>query len=735
MGKWTRRAFLATGTIVGGGLLIGAGTAVFIRPGHRTPKLAKMFQGEDEVMVNAWVKLLPDNSIKVIVPHAEMGQGVHTALPMMLADEMDVDWSQVSMEEAPVHPEYASMHIARDFMLPMEVPTVLEDTLNGVFLKAAQAMNFQITGGSFSVRGTGVWGMRRAGAGAREILMRAAAEEWQVPLAELATEKGHVLHLASERKVPYIDLAEAAAGLKASDQPTLKQPDEFKIMGTRVERFDIPAKVDGTAVFGVDVELPDMLYGCVRCAPVFGATVTSFDASAAKSMPGVKAVVDIGNGVGVVADKYWRAKKALDQVEISFSENEAQQLDSEQIFSKFRADMDSAVANGDEEEDFTKGDARKLLAQAEDVIEAKYRVPYLAHATMEPLNATARVRDGSIELWSGLQNPLGTKNFLAEEFELEPENVKINNVYLGGGFGRRAQQDYPTQAVKLAQAVPGKAVKMIWSREEDIQQDRYRPAIVSRFRGALDADGYPQAWENQFVDKHEPVEAPTIPYKVDNQYVHYTGSPTHIPFGPWRSVDHTQHAFFTESFIDELAHHAGQDPFEYRAHLLREEPRFLKVLQMAAKMADWGKTMPEGWGQGIAIQRSFGTIVAEVADVNMSSGSPKVERVFCAADPGFAVSPDAFKAQMESGINYGLTAALYGKIDIDKGAVVQSNFHDYHMLRMQDAPEIDIEIINSGEKIGGAGEPGTPPIAPALTNAIYAITGKRIRELPVSDHV
>ncbi len=736
MGKWSRRAFLATGVIAGGGLLIGTGIAIGIRPGHRTPELAKMFQGDNEIMVNAWVKLLPDNSIKVIVPHCEMGQGAHTALPMMLADEMDADWSMVSMEEAPVHPEYASMHIARDFMLPIEVPTVLEDTLNGVFLKAAQSMNFQITGGSFSVRGTGQWGMRRAGAAARELLVHAAAEEWGVPETEITTENSHLIHAASGRREPYISFAEAAAAHKGPDNPKLKSPDQFKIMGQKVARYDIPAKVDGTAVFGVDVDLPNMKYACVRCAPVFGSTLKSMDASQAENMPGVLSVVELDNGVGVVAERYWQAKKALDKVVAEYNEPDTALSDNDTIYAQFRQDMDSAVAEGKEQEDVKLGDARGQLDKAENVIEAEYLVPYLAHATMEPLNATARVSGDRIELWSGLQNPLGTRNFLAEEFGFEADKVVINNVYLGGGFGRRAQQDYPKQAVQLAQSLPsGTPVKMVWSREEDIRQDRYRPAIISRFKGALDDTGMPIAWENQFVDKHEPVEAPMIPYAVENQFVHYTGSPTHIPFGPWRSVDHTQHAFFTESFIDELAHAAGQDPYQYRRALVKDNPRFLKVLETAAKMGDWGKALPEGWGQGIALHQSFGTIVAEVVDVNMTSGKPKVERVFCAADPGYAVSPDGFAAQMESGIIYGLTAALFGQIDIKDGAVQQSNFHDYHMVRMKDAPAIEVEIINSGEKIGGAGEPGTPPIAPAVTNAIFAINGKRIRELPISKHV
>jgi isoquinoline 1-oxidoreductase beta subunit len=355
---------------------------------------------------------------------------------------------------------------------------------------------------------------------------------------------------------------------------------------------------------------------------------------------------------------------------------------------------------------------------------------------MEPMNCTAWVHGYKLELWAGLQNPLGIRNLLADTFDYDEENVEIHNVYLGGGFGRRAMDDYPIQAAKLARALPGVPVKMIWSREEDIQQDFYRPAVMSRFKASLGNNGEPIAWENQFVDKHEPVEAPTIPYAIDNQFIHYTNSPTHVRFGPWRSVDHTQHAFFTESFIDELAHAAGKDPYQYRYDLLSGDIRVRKVLEAAAKMSDWGKSMPEGWGQGIALQRSFNTIVAEVVDVDMSSGKPRVDKVYCAADPGYAMSTDGFKAQMESGIVYGLTAALYGEINIKDGAVVESNFHNYKMLRMNEAPDIEVQIINSDDQsLGGGGEPGTPPIAPALTNAIFAISGKRIRELPVSKFV
>ena len=734
MGKWTRRAFIASGTLVGGGLLVGVGVGVAIRPGHRTPELAKIVESGDEVLVNAWVKILPDNSIKVIVPHSEMGQGVHTALPMMLADEMDADWSTVSMEQAPAHPEYATFHLARHVILPGKVPGIVEDTLTGVFLKASEIMSLQITGGSFSVRSTGQLGMRTAGAAAREMLINAAAEEWQVPASEIRAENSYLHHDASKRSAPFANFAKLAASLKGPEQPTLKTPDQFKIMGQSVERLDIPPKVDGSAVFGTDIDLPGMKYAAVKAAPVFGSTVVSIDSAAAEKMKGVIKIVDLDTGVGVIADSYWQATKALQSVLVTYTESAANKLSTAGMFEQFGQDMDAAVANGKEQEDLVKGDARGTLAQSDNVVEAEYRVPFLAHATMEHMNCTAWVHDGQVELWAGLQNPLGTRDFIANKFGYETDKVTIHNVYLGGGFGRRTLPDYPQQGVQLANALPGVPVKMIWSREEDIQQDHYRQAVISRFKAGLDESGTPISWENQFIDKHDPVEAPYIPYAIDNQFIHYTSSPTHVPFGAWRSVDHSQHAFFTESFIDELAAAAGKDPYHYRRDLLAEEPRIRKVLDSAAKMAGWGKSMPAHWAQGIALQSSFNTIVAQVVDIDMSSGKPRVDKVFCAADAGFVISPDGFIAQMESGIVFGLTAALYGDITLKDGAIVESNFHNYKMVRMNNSPDIEVKIINSGEPMGGAGEPGTPPIAPAVTNAIFAATGKRIRELPTSKH-
>ena len=728
MSKLTRRAFLTAGLIVGGGLIVG----VAIRPGHRTPKLAKFMQKNDEVLVNAWVKLLPDNSVTVIVSHAEMGQGAQSALAIMLADEMDVDWDSVTIEEAPAHDEYANFHMAREFLLPGKMPGIVNQTINGVFLTISKSIALQVTGGSFSVRSTGERGMRVAGAAAKDLLIQAAAQEWQVAATEIRAEKSVLYHDATNRKAPYIEFAKTAAEQQGPEFPTLKTPEQFNLMGNEeIQRLDIPEKVDGTATFGIDVVLPGMKYATVKTSPVFGSTVESVDSSAAEKMKGVIMVVNIGDGVGVIADSYWQAKKAIAAVKVTYTASKWDSTSSESIMAQFRSDMDKAVTNGDEETDFSEGNARKVIESADNVITAEYSVPYLAHITMEPMNSTALVKDGKIEVWGGTQNPLGIKAAIAEYADTDAENVVVNNVYLGGGFGRRAMTDYPIQAVKLASALPGVPVKMIWSREEDVQHDFYRPAIVSRFKAALGDSGLPTAWENQYVDKHEPKEAPYIPYQVDNQFVHYIESPTHIPFGPWRSVDHSQHAFFTESFIDELAHAAKQDGYEYRRKLLQSEPRYLKVLDAVAKMSDWDRPLPQGWGRGMAIHGSFNSIVAEVVDVDMSSGSPRVDKVYCVADAGFAYCPNAFKAQMESGIIFGLSAAMHGEITIKNGAVMQSNLHDYKVIRMNTAPDIYVEIINSGERTGGAGEPGTPPIAPALTNAIFAATGNRIRELPV----
>ncbi len=730
MGKWTRRAFITTGVLAGGAVIIG----VAIRPGNRAGKVAPLIAGEDETVFNVWVKISPDNTVTAIIPHAEMGQGVHTTLAMMLAEEMDADWNYVSMIEAPARTEYANYALAKGYTVgDVDFPAFLVDTIDGIFLTATQMMSLQITGGSTSVPMTGQYAMRVAGAAAKAVLLQAAAETWNVPLEELTAKNSHIIHGNSDRSAPYADFSRQAAELSQPVKPILKSPDEFTILGTDVQKFDGPAKVDGSASFGIDAQLPGMKYATVKASPVFGTNVKSVDETSVQDMPGVRKVVNLDTAVAVIADGYWQAKQALDKLEVVFEESGNATVEQSEIFGQFASDMDAAIAKGDEIVDFETGDVDAAIATAARTVEAEYRVPYLSHATMEPMNCTAWVHDDICELWTGTQNPLGFAAEVAGVLDMDLEDVVLHNQYLGGGFGRRAFPDYAIQAARLASEVHY-PVKLIWSREEDMRHDHYRQASLSRFKAALDSSGNPTAWVNQYVEKHDPKEAPYIPYGIDNQFIHFAESQTHVPWGFWRSVDHSLHAFFTESFIDELAFETGQDPYQYRHDLLEKSPRFREVLDLAAEKSNWGAPLPENWGRGIAIHRSFGTIVAQVVEVEVTEGKVRPRRAICAVDAGFAMHPDGIKAQMESGIVYGLTAALYSEISIHRGAVSQSNFHDYPMLRMNESPDIETYIINSGEKIGGAGEPGTPAIAPALVNAIFDATGKRIRELPVKLH-
>jgi isoquinoline 1-oxidoreductase beta subunit len=730
MGKWTRRAFITAGVAAGGVVVFG----VAIRRGDRSGKVRELVAADGESLFDVWLKIAPDNTITAIIPHADMGQGVHTALAMMLADELDADWSTVRFEEAPAHKEFANYSLAREFSAPgMEFPAWLVDSVDGLFFRATQMMGLQITGGSLSVRTTGQIAMRVTGAATRAVLLEAAANEWQVPVSELDARNSAIRHAASGREASFAHFAPAASALSLPDKPALKATDEFRIMGTSPPRFDVPAKVDGSAVFGIDASLPGMKYAAVKAAPVFGGRVVAVDESTVQNLPGLRKVVNLGDAVAVIADGYWQAKKGLDRLGVEFSDGGNGAATQDGIFSQFADELDSAAAEGSEENDFVSGNAAAALDNAAQVLEAEYRVPFLAHAAMEPMNCTAWVHDGRCELWLGTQNPLGFAQQVAKAIDMDQSQVILHNQLLGGGFGRRAFDDFAIQAARIAADTPY-PVKLVWSREEDMRHDHYRQASISRFRGGLDASGNAVAWHNHYVNKHDPEEAPHIPYAIADQAIVYSESETHVPWGFWRSVDHSLHAFFTESFIDELAVAAGRDTYEYRRELLTGAPRFAAVLDLAAEKAGWGQTLPANMGRGIAIHRSFGTIVAQVVDVEIVEGKPRARRVVCAVDPGYAVHPDNLAAQMESGIAYGLTAALYGEISISEGAVRQSNFHDYRMLRMNDAPDVETHIINGGGILGGAGEPGTPPVAPAFTNAIFDATGIRIRELPVSKH-
>jgi isoquinoline 1-oxidoreductase beta subunit len=729
MKKWTRRAFIGAGVLAGGTVIFG----IAIRPGNRASKVAGLIAEKGETVMNIWLKIAPDNTVTAIIPHSEMGQGVHTTLAMMLADEMEADWSKMKFQEAPADKEYANFALLRGFVTGnADFPKFLQETMDGVFLTAVKSLDFQITGGSGSVRFTGQHAMRIAGAAAKFMLIQAAAENWKIPAEELQAENSRVTHSASNRSATFAELAPAAAQIKKPTQPKLKSQDEFTIMGTSKPRFDIPAKVTGEAQFGIDVVVTGMKYATIKASPVFGAKVKTVDTTISSGQYGVQKILNLGNAVVVVADGYWQAKTTLDSLSVEFETTENSKVNQQELIDGYRKAMDSDLAEGNLEKHRDSGDVKKAFENAVTIVEAAYQLPFLAHATMEPMNCTAWIHEGKCEIWCGSQNPLGVRAAIADLLEFDLANVIVHNQLLGGGFGRRAETDVMKQAVLIAKEV-GYPVKLIWSREEDTQHDVYREATLSKMRAGLDASGQPIAYDHQFIFKHHPPEAADIPYDIPNQLIQYSSPKSFVPWGNWRSVDHSTHGFLTESFIDEMAHAAKQDPLSYRRNLTKNDARFQKVLDLVQEKSNWASPLPANWGRGIAIAQSFGSIVAEVAEVEVNvEGKVKVHRVVCAVDAGFAIHPDGFIAQMESGIIYGLAAAMTGEITIENGAVVQGNFHDYPVTRMEDAPKIETYILNSGNPPGGAGEPSTPLIAPAVTNAIFNAIGIRVRQLPIS---
>jgi len=703
-GTLDRREFLKKTAAGGTALVIG-----FYLPSkqNRLPLL-------ESLRMNAWVRIASDNTVTLIIDKSEMGQGVVTSLAMLLAEELECDWKKVKTEFAPAAPEY----------------------FNPLF-------GLQGTGGSTSVRAS--WGpLTKAGAAAREMLVAAAAKQWYVDPSACHAENGAVVHTATNKRLSYGALVAEAAMHPVPPSPAPKDPKDYKYIGRPVKRLDTPDKVRGRAEFGIDVRLPKMQHAVVARCPVFGGQVKSFDATKAKAVRGVKQVVQISTGVAVVADNTWSAMEGRRALQIAWDEGHNAANSSEAIRKLYfeRAGQPGAIAR-------KEGDVEAALAGAAKKVEAAYEVPFLAHATMEPMNCAADVRADGCDIYAPTQFQTFNQNTGAKITGLKPEQVRVHTTYLGGGFGRRAEQDFVAEAVELSKAV-GAPVQVTWSREDDMQHDFYRPAVYCKLVAGLDADGWPVAWKSRIVSPSimsrffpgsvkNGIDESSVEGQADSKYgipnflVEYVLTETGVPVGFWRSVGNSQNGYITECFVEELARAGGKDPLEFRRKLLANAPRHRGVLELAAAKAGLGQPLPAGRTRGIAVVASFGSYVAEVAEVsvNRGSGEVRVHRVVCAIDCGRHVNPDTIAAQMESAVVFGLTAALKGQITINKGRVEQSNFHDYEMLRLNEMPNVEVHIVPSSEAPSGVGEPGTPPIAPAVCNAIFAATGKPIRRLPI----
>ncbi len=714
-----RRDFLKVGAATGGGLVIGFHLPVVAGAAEQAAGPAKL---------NAYVKVGTDSRVTFVCGQVEMGQGVHNGLAMLVAEELEVDLRNVRIEQGGIDPAFG----------------------NPRYIGFKAVGGFQATGGSSSIRNFGTK-VRHAGAAARFMLISAGAERMQVLRSECVAENGQVVHKPSGRKVSYGAVANDAARQVAPDQPVLKQPSEFKIIGKATPRQDIPLKVTGRAVYGLDVKRPGMLTATVARCPVFGGKVRSFNAEQALKVPGVKKVVQISSGVAVVADSFWAAKKGREALQVTWDEGPLAKVSSPDMYRNW-AELAKTPAAA---ERLKTGDAADALAKGAKRVEAAYELPFLAHACMEPMNATAHFKGDSCEIWAPTQAQSWNQHAVAQATGIPPKAVTIHTTYLGGGFGRRLESDYAVEAAETSRAAGNVPVKVVWTREDDIQHDFYRPASHNVLQAALGADGMPTAWRHRIVgtsilqyfktfghflrkDGHDPTSTQGagdyFPYDIPNVLVDYINNNPGVPSGFWRSVGNTQNGFILESFVDELAHAAGKDPYQYRRQLFNKPhaARLRGVLDLAAEKAGWGKPLPAGVHRGIAAHFAYGGYCAQVAEVSVArDGTVKVHRVVAAIDSGWVVNPNTVAAQIESGIYYGMNATLYGEITLRNGRVEQSNFDSYKMARMDEMPKVEVHILEGKGEQGGAGEPGTPPIAPAVCNAIFAATGKRIRKLPI----
>ncbi len=715
----SRRTFLKAGSIVSGGLVVG-----FVLPGMK-----RLAQAEEQApekkpaplpAPNAFIHIAADNSITVLLAHSEMGQGIWTTLPMLIAEELNVELSQVKVEHAPAAPVYAH-------------------TLYGL----------QMTGGSSTT-----WSefdrYRQAGALTRMLLINAAAQRFNAQPAECVAQNGVIRCRGQE--ATYGQLAEAAAKLPTPTQVTLKDPANWTIIGKDTKRLDSPEKINGQAVFGMDIQFPGLYTALIARPPVFGGKVKSFDAAASKRVKGVRKVVQVPSGVAVIADNYWAAKQGREVLKINWDLGKDPGFNSAAQLQNYRelAKTSGTVAA-------QAGDVKAAAPTVKTRLQAEYQLPYLSHAAMEPLNCAVRLTKDMCEIWTGTQMQGGDQMAASKITGLKPEQIKIHTPFLGGGFGRRATptSDFVVEAVNVAK-ISGLPVKTVWTREDDIKGGYYRPMVLHTAEIGLDAQGWPLTWQHHVVGQSifsgTPFEAmmkdgidPTSVEGVnDSPYVKAT--PNHrvdlhttkleVPVLWWRSVGHSHSSFVMESLIDEMAHAAGIDPLAYRRTLLKDHPRHLKTLNLVAEKAGWDQPLPAGQFRGLAVHESFGSYVAQVMEISINENSQvKVQRVVCAIDCGIAVNPEAVRAQIEGGVAFGLGAALESAISFKDGQVQQSNFHDYKVLRMNAMPRVEVHIVPSTDKMGGVGEPGLPPVAPALGNAIFAATGKRIRTLPLGDQL
>ncbi|MEO5592013.1 MAG: xanthine dehydrogenase family protein molybdopterin-binding subunit [Chitinophagaceae bacterium] len=704
-----RRQFLKSGALLSGGLVIS-----FMLP-VSAKQLKKLHAAVPNLYFtpNAFLRVGVDDSINITLSHVEMGQGVWTTLSMLIAEELDADWKNITIEHSPAGKSYVHT-----------------------------AYGLQITGGSSST-----WSefdrYRQAGATARVLLVQAAAEKFGVQPADCRTENGMVI--AGNQKISYGELAMAAAALPAPGNVELRKPEQWKYIGKGVKRLDAPDKVNGTAKYGMDVHFPGLLTALVAHSPVIGGKVISFDATGAKAVAGVRDVVQIPTGVAVIADHFWAAKKGRDALKIVWDPGPNTNLSSVTQLADYKK-----LAGEKGLPALEKGNVETAMGKAVKIVEAEYSLPYLAHAAMEPINCTVKIEGDKCEIWTGTQMPGVDQAAAAKILGFKTEQVDIITPYLGGGFGRRAtpSSDFVSEAVEIAKASK-KAIKMVWTREDDMRAMYYRPAFLHRMRIGVDKDGYPIAWKQTIIgqsltagtpfDSKAPIDDAAVEGVKDSPYM--TGIPDiyigaqnpaiPVPVLWYRSVGHTHTGYVMETIIDDLARQAGKDPVEYRRHLLKDHKRHLGALNLAVEKAGWSKPLPKGHFHGVAVHEAFRSFVCQVAEISLDErGHVKIHKVVCAIDCGLAVNPDGVKAQMESGIIFGITMALYGEITIDKGKIQQSNFHDYKIARINEAPAIEVYIVPSTDEMGGAGEPCVPPTAPAIANAIFAATGKRIRKLP-----